>query len=240
VIPYFIMASPKSATPAAPRSDAELSDFLLRACHDLRGPLRTVRIHSELAQQRRAGEPGDGPEESLTFVASGATAASAVVDGLADYALALVIDTSRFHPVPMDVMLRGALAKLSRQLRESGAVVAYDDLPAVMGDADRLLQLFEYLVDQALRHRGSASPSIRIAAERQGELWLFTLRDNCGGMAAESMAGAFTPFARLYANQRAGPGLAICRVIVERHGGKIWGESDSGGGCAFRFTLPAS
>ena len=224
--------------PAAPRSDTELSEFLLRACHDLRGPLRALRIHGEILARRSAKQPPDDPDQPLAFVLSGAAAAMAVVDGLADYALALAVDTARFQPVPLEVMFRVALAKLSPQLRESDEVT-YDNLPSVRGDADRLLQLFEYLVDHALRHRGSGPASIHIAAELQNGAWLFTLRDNCAGMAAENMEGAFTPFARLYTNQRPGPGLATCRAIVERHGGRMWAESDPGAGCVLRFTLPS-
>jgi light-regulated signal transduction histidine kinase (bacteriophytochrome) len=199
-----------------------------------------MRIYTELLAQRRAGEPGGDSEQSLEFVVSGAVAAGAVLDGIADYALALAIDPSRFNPVPLDVMLRAALAKLSHQIRECDAEVTYDDLPSVMGDADRLLQLFEYLVDYALRHRGTGHPCIRLTAELQDGAWLFTLSDNCGGMTADSFKGAFTPFARLHTNQRSGPGLATCRAIIERHGGKLWAESDPKGCCVFRFTLPKS
>jgi light-regulated signal transduction histidine kinase (bacteriophytochrome) len=163
------------------------------------------------------------------------------VDGMADFALALAIDAARFLPVPLDVMLRGALAKLAGRLREGHVEVVYGDLPTVRGDADRLLQLFEYLIDDALRHRVAERPDIQLAAEvRDGE-WLFTMRDHCAsGIAADCQDNAFTPFARIHAGQRPGPGLATCAAIVERHGGRIWGESDDAGGCLWRFTLPGS
>jgi signal transduction histidine kinase len=232
------MPAPLSATPGAPRSDAELGDFLLRACHDLRGPLRAVRTHAELLARDSAAPPGDESRQSLAFVVSGAAAAGAVLDGITDYALALAIDTSRFHPVPLDVIVRGALARLSTQLRASHAEVSYDDLPSVPGDADRLLQLFEYLVDRAVRGEPNR-PRIRISAEPQNGAWLFTVCDNAGGMNGEPLDAVFTPFVRLQANQRPGPGLATCRTIVERHGGRMWAESSPEGGCVFRFTLPA-
>ena len=224
--------------PTAPRTDAELSDFLLRACHDLRGPLRTVRIHSELMTRNRAAD-GEDSERALGFVVSGASAAGAVVDGITDYALAVAIDASRFGPAPLDVMLRSAIAKLAAPIRESNAEVVYGELPTVTGDADRLLQLFEYLLDHALRRRGPERPSIRITAESKASAWLFTLRDNGPTLAADPVEKAFTPFARLHANQRPGPGLAVCRAIVERHGGKMWAEPDPDG-CVLRFTLPES
>jgi light-regulated signal transduction histidine kinase (bacteriophytochrome) len=216
-----------------------VSEFLLRACHDLRGPLRTVRTHAELVARKSAAGQDDDLRQPLAFVVSGVAAAVAVLDGIADYALALAIDASRFHPVPLDVIVRGALAKLSTQLRASDAEVSYDDLPSVTGDADRLLQLFEYLVDRALRGGGQNRPSIHISAQRQDGAWLFAVRDNAGGMDTEHLEVVFTPFAQLHANQRPGPGLATCRMIVERHGGRMWAEADPTGGCVFRFTLPA-
>jgi len=237
VIPYFIMPTPTQATPAAPRSDAELGEFLLRACHDLRGPLRTVRAHAELLGRSSAAGMGDNLNQSLGFVISGATAAGATLDGLTDYALALAIDKSRFHPVPLDVVVRGSLARLSAQLRASGAEVSYDDLPCVPGDADRLLQLFEYLVDCAVR--GGPKPRVHISVEPQDGAWLFTVRENADGLNVQTLEGVFTPFVRMQANQRPGPGLATCRAIVERHGGRMWAEADPDGGYVFRFTLPA-
>jgi len=232
--------------PAAIHSDSELSEFLLRACHDLRGPLRTIRIHSELLSRAREGSDrvregssrvGDGSEQSLAFVQNSAVTAGVLVDGITDYALALAINESRFQPTPLDVMLRSVMAKLASQIRESAAEVTYGELPTVRGDADRLLQLFEYLLDNALRRRGSNRPAIRIDAELENGAWLFTFRDDCTGIEAESLERAFTPFARMYGNQRPGPGLAICRAIVERHGGKMWAEPDADG-CVIRFTLP--
>jgi light-regulated signal transduction histidine kinase (bacteriophytochrome) len=232
------MPAPTRATSGVPRGDAELGEFLLRACHDLRGPLRTVRAYAELLARNSAAVQGNDSKQSLAFAVSGAAEALAVVDGITDYALALAIDRSRFHPVPLDVIVRGALARLSAQLRASDAEVSYDDLPSVPGDADRLLQLFEYLVDRALRGVGPNRRRIHISAEPRNDAWLFTVRDNADGMHPDHLEAVFTPFARVHANQRPGPGLATCRTIVERHGGTMWAESDPGG-CVFRFTLPA-
>jgi len=165
--------------------------------------------------------------------------AELVIDGLTDYSLALQTDPKAFQPVPMDVILRAALAKLARQLRENGAEVAYEALPRVSGSPDRLMLLFELLVDNAVRNRGADDPRIRITAEVRGEGWLFQVRDNGVGVHSEFLEAIFRPFERLRGKERPGPGLAICRVIVERHGGTIWAESVPDGGCAFCFTLPA-
>jgi len=206
-------------------ADAELSDFLLRACHDLRGPLRSVRIHTELLTKSGASEP------SLDFVVNGAAAAGAVVDGLSDYALALAIDPSRFQPVLLDIMLRSAMTKLAAAIRENAAEVTYGELPTLSGNGDRLLQLFEYLLDDALRRRAT---NIRVSAAAHDGAWQFTVSDD-GAPLTETEERAFKPFTRLHGNQRPGPGLAVCRAIVEQHGGTMW--ADSG---AVHFTLPRS
>ena len=218
-------------------SDSELSEFLLKACHDLRGPLRTVRIHTELLNHNRAAGTEQDPEQSIEFITTGATAAAAVVDGIADYALALAIDPARFHAVPLDVMLRAAMSKLAVRIRETNTQVSYGELPEVLGDADRLLQLFEYLLDHALRRGGKKGLNVQISAQAQDSAWLFTVRDDGPGISVEPPEKAFTPFIRMHANQRPGPGLAICRAIVERHGGQLWAEQGREG-CVLRFTLP--
>ena len=208
----------------------------MRACHDMRSPLRTVRSHAELFARNRAAPESQDSQQSLDFVVSGAAAAGAVVDGISDYALALAIDASRFRQSPLDILLRSAMAKLAAPIRESNAEVTYGELPTVMGDSDRLVQLFEYLLDNALRRRGTDRPRIRISAEQRDGAWSFTVSDN-GTPLGEPLEKAFTPFARVHRNQRPGPGLAVCRAIVERHGGNMWGEP-SADGCLFRFTLP--
>lgn len=231
--------SSKPAQPSVPRTDAELSEFLLRACHDLRGPLRAVRGHSELlVRAASSGQPLD-PSGSLGFIVDGCTQAGLLIDSLTDYALALQIDSANFGPVPTDVILRTALAKLARTLSDSEAEVAYDALPKVSGNADRLLQLFEYLVDNAVRNHGKDKPRIRITAERRGSMWLFQVKDNGAGPGTEFLERVFKPFERIRGKERPGPGLATCRVIVERHGGSIWAESPPHGGNTLCFTLPA-
>ena len=215
-------------------SDSEVSEFLLRACHDLRGPVRTMRIHSELLA--RGGPPAQDAEQSLAFVLKGAATAAALVDGITDYALALVIDPARFQPVMLDIMFRSALAKLAKPIQESQAQITYGDLPTIPGDADRILQLFEYLVDYALRRSVGSKPVVRLDAERHEDEWLFTLRDTCAGLKTDDVERVFKPFARVNGNERPGPGLAVCRTIVERHGGRMWAEAEEARG-VIRFTL---
>jgi len=223
---------------SVPISERQLSEFLLRACHDLRGPLRAIRTHSELLRRDTASAQGTAGQGPLDFIVGGATQASLLVDGLTDYSLALQIDPSTFRPLRADVILRTALAKLAAYLREHNAIVTYEDLPTVLGNADRLVQLFELLVDNAVRCRRQDDPRIHITAERAGGEWLFAVRDNCTAVEQEFLERQFKPFERIHGQQRPGPGLATCRIIVERHGGTLRAESTPEGN-TFRFTLPA-
>jgi signal transduction histidine kinase len=213
----------------------EMRDFLIRACHDFRAPLRAVTTNAELLL--RAPEQRADFEKCLGFLVTGARNANALVDGLASYALALHVQPGPV-PVPVEVLLRNALAKLAAEIRSSGAEITYDELPRVTGDADRLLQLLENLLGNALRHRGDAAPRIHISARAQGDEWIFAVRDNGPGIEPEELERIFRPFERLRpGNGGSGLGLASCREIVTGHGGRIWAESAPGQGATFYFTL---
>ena len=217
-------------------------EFLLRACHDLTTPLRSVRANAELLL--RAPEKRHGPEfeQILGFIRDGAQKMDSLVDGLSSYALALRISQNTFQQAPTGVLLRSALAKLAPELGTAHAEVTYDELPCVAGDPDRLLQLFENLLRNAIQHRGPAAPQIHVSARHQEGGWLFAVRDNGPGVDSEDLERIFRPFERLSSSGSAGVGLglAICREIVDRHGGKIWAESNADGGCTFFFTLRAA
>jgi signal transduction histidine kinase len=223
------------------RSDGlETGEFLLHVSHDLRTALRAIRVHADLLlRDRQAQAPT--LEECLGFIVEGAQKIDLLADGIASYSIALQIRRETFQPTPMDVLFRNVLAKLDKELRANDASVANDKLPRVSGDPDRLMEVFENLLRNALRHRGAGPPQIRISVERQAEEWLFTVRDYGPGVPAPYLESIFRPFVRLDGNRSRGPGLglAICRVILERHGGRIWAESADGAGTVFRFTLPA-
>ena len=210
--------------------EAETSEFLLRACHDLRTAVRAIRAHSELLLKQAAPAENGELSERLAFIAEGAKKIDRVVDGLSDYSLALQIHEEDFTKVPMEALLRTAMAKLADSVRACGAEVTHGPLPAVPGSADRLLQLWEALLASALdRCREATVPRIGIHSSAQGTEQLFAVRDN-GPFAPEEMDQLFRPFASR---------LAICRTIVERHGGRIWPEAQTDGTLAIFFTLPA-
>ena len=222
------------------KSDREVSEFLLRACHDLRASVRAVRTHSELFLKDAQVAGNSGFQQRLGFIVDGARNMDLLVDGLVSYSVALQTPAAPYQSVPIDVLLRSVLAKLDKELRACGAEVVYGKLPAVPGNPDRLMQVFENLLRNALVHRGAAVPRIDIAATRRAEDWLFAVRDNGPGVEADSLESIFMPFERLHRRERAGAGLGlpICRLILERHGGRIWAESQPEGGAMFCFTLP--
>lgn len=240
-----IMSVPKESDAgqehrSAKQTSLDLSDFLLRLCHDLRAPLRAVRAHAELLR-KDVQTPAEPAAERLDFVIAGARGIELLADGLANYALALRIEKSEFQAVQMDVLIRLVLAKLGAEMRAARAELTYDAMPRVMGNPDRLSQLWEHLLLNALRHRGGEAPRIHLSSERRGGEWLFSVRDNGPGIEKNHLERIFKPFERLRGKESPGPGLglAISREIVERHGGKIWAESTPGAGSTFWFTLPA-
>lgn len=223
-------------------SDSTISEFLLRACHDLRTPLRAILAHAELLV-RNSAAPRDGDfETQLNFIVEGARRIDLLAEGLTSYSIALRIEGSSFRPAPMDVLLRSALARIAKEVRENDAEVTHDGLPRVTGDPERLAQVFENLLLNAVRHRGAAAPRVHIAAEKQPSAWLFTVRDNGPGVEAAYLERIFKPFERLHAKGSAAPGLglAVSREIIRKHGGQLWVESEVGSGSSFRFTIPAA
>jgi signal transduction histidine kinase len=220
--------------------DRAISDFLLRVCHDLRSPLRAIRAHAELLLKDGAS-PQTASLERLGFIVNGAREIELLVDGLARYSIALQIEEASFQSTPMEVVLRAVLSKLDKEIRDHGAQVSYHTLPRVWGNPDRLMEVFENLIRNALLHGGPASPRIHIAAEKNADSWVFAIRDNGPGVETGYLQTIFQPFERLHGKDRpgAGLGLAICRAIVEQHGGKIWAESEPDKGATFFFALPA-
>jgi len=222
-------------------SDRDLSEFLLRACHDLRSSMRAIRAQAELLQR-----DGQDFERRLGFIVDGARRIDSLTDGLSSYSIALKIDDALFQFTPLDAILRTALAKVDDELRKHGAEVTCGELPQVSGNPDRLAQVFENLLRNAVRHRGENAPRIHIDAEKQAAAdrqkeWLIAVRDNGPGVDAAYLERIFKPFERLRPERAEGPGmgLTICRAIVERHGGKLWAESTPGIGSTFLFTIPA-
>jgi signal transduction histidine kinase len=177
----------------------------------------------------------------LSFIVEGTRRLELLAEGLSNYSVALGIEESSFRSVSSDILLRSALAKLGKELAENQAEVIYKDLPRVHGDPDRLSQVFENLLMNAVRHRGAATPRVQVAAEKELTYWRFAVRDNGPGVEEEYLERIFNPFERLSSGGSGAPGLGltISREIVVRHGGRMWAESEIGAGSTFLFTLPA-
>jgi light-regulated signal transduction histidine kinase (bacteriophytochrome) len=146
-----------------------------------------------------------------------------------------------FEPVDLGAVMSTSLANLAAAIRDNGAVVTSEVLPTVMADETQMVQLFQNLMGNALKFRGEAAPVVHVSARRRGEEWVLEVRDNGIGIDPEFRQKVFGVFQRLHRRQDypgTGIGLAICKKVVERHGGRIWVESEAGRGSSFLFTLP--
>jgi light-regulated signal transduction histidine kinase (bacteriophytochrome) len=146
-----------------------------------------------------------------------------------------------FAPVDLGTVFGDAVANLDRAIQDHAAQVSCDAMPTVSGDAVQLTQLFQNLIGNAIKFRGDAAPVVRVDVEGEGEARAFSIVDNGIGIEAQHRERIFQIFQRLHERDKyegTGIGLAVCKKIVERHGGRIWVEDAPGGGCAFRFTLP--
>lgn len=217
------------------KPEPDLAQFLLHTCHDVRSCLRAIRVHAEFIAKA-------SPDEHAARIIDGTSKLELLVNGLSSYSLACQIDRSLFVRTPLEVVLRAEIARMGKLIREHEATVTYDPLPRIECDPDRVPQLFENLIRNALAHRGECAPLVHFSAEEQEGRWLFSVRDNGPGIEPSYLDRIFQPFERLRGQQSAGPGLglATCRKIVENHGGEMWAQSKLGAGSTFFFTLPCT
>jgi signal transduction histidine kinase len=223
------------------RSNEELERFASVASHDLQEPLRAVASYTQLLKQRFG--PAIDPETELYLghVLTGAGRMRALINDLLDYARVGRGTLSRAM-VDSGAVLDGALADLSTALAESGAEVTRGPLPTLPANPGKLGQLLRNLITNAIRFKGDAPPHIDVRCERKGDVWEFAVRDNGIGIEPKHHERIFVIFQRLHGRDRPGTGigLAICRKIVELHGGTIWVDSAPDQGSTFHFTLPAT
>ncbi len=222
------------------RSNAELERFAYVASHDLQEPLRMVGSYVQLLARRYQGKLDADADEFIHYAVDGAERMRQLINDLLAYSR-VSTRGREFAPVALGEALDDALANLRHALEENGATVEHGDLPTVEGDSSQLAQLFQNLISNALKFRSEAPPRIRVEATRQDREWVVAVSDNGIGIAPEHFERIFIMFQRLH-NREAYPGtgigLALCKRIVERHGGRIWVESEPGQGSVFRFTLP--
>ena len=223
------------------RSNAELEQFAYIASHDLQEPLRMVASFTELLARRYKGKLDSDADEFIAFAVDGANRMKQLINDLLAYSR-VGTRAKPFARIDCRDVFDRAVSNLTVAIREQGATVKAGPLPTIMGDAVQLTQLFQNLIGNALKFRGPESPLIEVAAASHCDGWLFSVRDNGIGIDSQFFERIFAVFQRLHRKEDypgTGIGLAICRKIVERHGGRIWVESEWGKGATFYFTMPA-
>jgi signal transduction histidine kinase len=211
------------------------AEFLDRLVHDLREPLRSIGVFSELLAEIAKGRLGDEGDRAVGEILAGASKMGTLLDGLSGYSLALRESSE-------SASLQSALAIVVANL-EDDAIVTGVDLPRLGVSLERLMQLLENLIGNSLRFRSQAAPEIRISATPDAsEMWTIQVQDNGIGIAPENCEAIFKPFIKVEGRKYpgAGLGLAICKSIVEAHGGTIRMESTLGRGSICTFTLPSA
>ncbi len=225
------------------RSNAELEQFAYVASHDLQEPLRMVSTYVQLFEKRFKGSIVDEKADKyIAYAVEGAKRMQALIGGLLAYSRVGAGDNATTR-VDLNDTLDVALMNLSEALIETGALITRERLPTITGDPTQLTQVFQNLVANANKfHRPDVTPRIHVAATRQGDSWVLSVKDNGIGIEPQFFDRTFVIFQRLHTRTEfpgTGIGLSICKKVVERHGGRIWIESKPGDGTSFCFRLPA-
>ena len=231
----------QAANAALERANSDLQQFADSASHDLQEPLRMVAAYSQLLQKRFGGQLGPIGDKYIGYMVEGAMRMESLLGALRMYTQLSMSEQQPSEDVDAGAVLDKTLANLEVVIHESGASITRTALPHIRMYEFQLEQLFQNLIANAIRYRGNGAPRISIAAEKRGEEWLFSVQDNGIGIAQQFQEQIFGIFKRLHSQSDypgTGMGLAICQRIVERSGGRIWVESQSGKGSTFYFTVP--
>ena len=222
------------------RSNAELEQFASAASHDLKEPLLAITIDLKLLKKRYEGKLDPEADKFIADTIEEAMHMQTLINDMLSYAR-LGTNSKTFVRTDCTAILKRSLANLRIPLEQSGAVVTHDPLPEIVADPMQLSQLLQNLMNNAIKFRSDEKPRIHISAERNETEWVFSVSDNGIGIPAEYSERIFEMFQRLHDKKEypgTGIGLATCKKIVERHGGRIWVKSEPNKGSTFYFTIP--
>jgi signal transduction histidine kinase len=222
------------------RSNAELERFAYVASHDLKEPLRMVTSYTSLLARRYKGKLDSDADEFINYAVDGAIRMEQLIQDLLLYSRAGIRDGCGM-PVDLEMVLARAVANLQTAITETGALVTHDSLPTVNGDDPQLVQIFQNLIGNGIKFRAAMPPRIHVSVRDQEAEWVFAIQDNGIGINPEYADRIFVIFQRLHTRTDYpgnGIGLAICKKVIENHGGRIWLESAPRKGATFYFTLP--
>jgi PAS domain S-box-containing protein len=222
------------------RSNRELEQFASVASHDLQEPLRMVSSYTQLLERRYADKLDDIARQYISYAVDGARRMQRLINDLLEFSR---VNTRGQTPglVDANAVLGAVRVNLSVAIEEAGALVTHDELPDVVVDQTQLSQLLQNLIGNAMKFHGAAPPRVHVSAREHPAEWVFAVKDNGIGIEPEYFDRIFAIFQRLHAAADypgTGIGLAVCKRIVERHGGRIWVESNPGNGSTFFFSLP--
>jgi two-component system CheB/CheR fusion protein len=221
------------------QSNLDLQQFAFAASHDLQEPLRTITSFLELLQSENQGKLGAKADEQIQHITTAATRMRQLVLDLLGYSQTARADL-QLKEIHLEAVLAATILNLQLAIQSSDARITFDHLPVVSADEGQMLRLLQNLIGNSIKYRSAEAPRIHLSARKAGPEWIVSVKDNGLGIDPRYANHIFTVFKRLHGSEYPGTGigLAVCKRIVERHGGRIWVESKQGEGATFNFTIP--
>ncbi len=223
------------------KSNKELEEFAWVAAHDLKEPVRTMATYSKLLGQEYADRLEESGRQYLSFINTSAAKAMARIDDVLEFS-AVGKGKLALQPIDLNLLVESVIQDLRLAIDEAHATINFENLPLIQGKSEYISSLFQNILSNAIKYRGKEAPVINVSASREGDFWCLAVSDNGIGFDMQQANKIFQMFQRLHHEDEypgSGLGLAMCKKIVELHGGKIWAESKEGQGATFLFTLPA-